>query len=629
MGGDPLRKGSLVDDRLAGLAAAHGVALEYENGERQRVVVDPAVVRAILDELGDPPVRAAVPSVVRQGARVEVGKGEVELEFGGIVLVDGALPDLPLGWHRLRVGNQETSLAVTPDRLPDLERTWGWMVQLYALHSPDSWGIGDYRDLRDFVTKASADEAGAVLVSPVAAGALTSPVRKSPYSPSSRRFLNPLHLSVLDIPEFAAADEATRASVRALQPKLGEQIDHDAVWAAKTAAFAQLDPRLPDLSALSPDLLDFATFSALAERHGPDWRTWPTELRHPANTAVVAARAELADRVAFHAWLQQRSAAQLDAVRSAATGMRVGVIHDLPVGVDPGGADGWSLQDVLASRVTVGAPPDAFSPLGQDWVLPPLRPDKLAEQGYQPFRDMIRAVLTHGDGIRVDHVAGLWRLWWIPPGESPDRGTYVHYDGEAMLGVLALEAHRANALVIGEDLGTVPEYVTRQLQERGVLSCAVAWFQRDRDNRQLPADRYPKQAAASISTHDLPTATGFLAGEHVRVRTELGLLKDPEAEREIAAAERADVLRVLADEHLVGPDPTVAETVLALHRFIAKTPCALVFAAPHDLVGELRQPNLPGTVDQYPNWRLPLPVTVDELVAHPAVRAAVAELRAR
>ncbi|SEQ95074.1 4-alpha-glucanotransferase [Actinokineospora terrae] len=618
-----------MDDRLADLAAAHGVALDYENGERRRVVVDPEVVRAILAELGDPPTRAAVPSVLRQGARVEVGRGEVELEYGGVVPVDGVLPDLPLGWHRLRVGNRETSLAVTPARLPDLERTWGWMVQLYALHGPDSWGIGDYRDLRAFVARAAKDAAGAVLVSPVAAGALTTPVRKSPYSPSSRRSLNPLHLSVLDTPEFAAADEATRDRVLALRPDLGPRIDHDGVWAAKTAAFAQLGPRLPDLATLDADLLDFATFSALAERHGPDWRTWPAELRHPSNLAVVAARTELADRVAFHAWLQQRSAAQLDAVRSAATGMRVGVIHDLPVGVDPGGADGWSLQDVLASRVTVGAPPDAFSPLGQDWVLPPLRPDKLAEQGYLPFRDMIRAVLSHGDGIRVDHVAGLWRLWWIPPGEGPDRGTYVHYDGEAMLGVLALEAHRANAVVIGEDLGTVPEYVTEQLQERGVLSCAVAWFQRDRDNRQLPADRYPRQAAASISTHDLPTASGFLAGEHVRVRTELGLLKDPEAEEVTAAAERADILRVLTEEGVIGPDPTVEEIVLALHRFIARTPCALVFAAPQDLVGELRQPNLPGTVDQYPNWRLPLPLTVDEIMAHPAVRAAVAELRAR
>ncbi|GLZ38853.1 4-alpha-glucanotransferase [Actinokineospora sp. NBRC 105648] len=604
--------------------------MSYENGERRQVEVDPAVVSAILAQLGAESVPvAAVPSVVRQGARVEVGRGEVVLEDGGVVAVDGVLPDLPLGWHRLRVGERETSLAVAPVQVPTVPRTWGWMTQLYALHSPDSWGIGDYADLRAFVTAAARDETGAVLVSPVAAGALTHPVRKSPYSPSSRRFLNPLHLAVAETAEFRAADADVRRRVLDLRPELGAQIDHDAVWRAKTAAFDLLGPQLPDLAALDPALLDFATFSALAEVHGPDWRSWPLDLRHPSGPQVAAARRELASRVAFHAWLQLRSAEQLGAVRAAAADLAVGVIHDLPVGVDPGGADAWSLQDVLASQVTVGAPPDAFSPLGQDWVLPPFHPGRLAEHGYLPFRDMIRAVLAHGDGIRVDHVAGLWRLWWIPPGETADRGTYVHYDAEAMLGVLALEAHRAGAAVIGEDLGTVPDYVTDTLQERGVLSCAVAWFQRDKDGEPLPPDRYPAQAAASISTHDLPTAPGFFADEHVRARAERGLLTDADAEYRNAAKERTAILRMLTDEGLLGPDPTVDEIVLALHAMLAKTPCALVFASPYDLVGEVRQPNLPGTVDQYPNWRLPLPVTVEELFARPAVRSAVALLRRR
>ncbi|PPK70878.1 4-alpha-glucanotransferase [Actinokineospora auranticolor] len=620
-----------MDDRLAVLAAAHGVAVEYENGARQRVEVDPAVVRAILDELGadGPPAAGAVPTVVRQGSRAEVGHGTVLLETGAEVAVHGTLPELPLGWHTLRVEGRETSLAVTPAALPPVPRTWGWMTQLYAIHTPDSWGIGDYADLGALVRRAVADEAGAVLVSPVAAGALTHPVRKSPYSPSSRRFLNPLHLSVADLPEFRDADAALRARVLAAKPALGEQIDHDAVWAAKTGAFDLLTPRLPDLGSLDRATLDYATYSALAELHGPDWRVWPAGLRHPGRPEVAAARRELAGRVAFHAWLQQRAAEQLAAVHEAARGMAVGVIHDLPVGVDPGGADGWSLQDVLASRVTVGAPPDAFSPLGQDWVLPPLRPDRLAATGYLPFRDMIRAVLTHGDGIRVDHVAGLWRLWWIPPGESPDRGTYVHYDAEAMLGVLLLEAHRANAVVIGEDLGTVPEHITRTLHDTGVLSCAVAWFQRDRAGNPLPSAEYPTQAAASISTHDLPTATGFLTGEHVRVRAELGLLTDPEQEAETAKAERQAIIDLLGAEGLLPEEPTTDDIVAALHRFIARTPCTLVFAAPQDLIGEPRQPNLPGTIDQYPNWRLPLPLDVETLMNHPAVRAATTTFRTR
>ncbi|WP_091451049.1 4-alpha-glucanotransferase [Actinokineospora iranica] len=633
-----------MDDRLAELAAAHGVAIAYENGDRERVEVDPAVVVAVLGQLGVPadspdavreslrraPSGPSVPSVVRQGDPVPVGSGEVVLEDGGVVEVDGALPDLPLGWHRLRVDGRESTLAVTPATLPPVPRTWGWMTQLYALRTPGSWGIGDYADLREFVAAAGRDDAGAVLVSPVAAVATTHPVRKSPYSPSSRRFLNPLHLAVTETDAFRAADEQTRREVLALRPDAGDRIDHDAVWRAKTAAVDLLRPRLPDLAGLDPALLDFATFNALAERHGSDWRTWPEALRHPGAPEVAQARADLAERVALHAWYQLQCADQLAAVRQAAAGMAVGVVHDLPVGVDPGGADAWSLRDVLASAVTVGAPPDAFSPRGQDWALPPFRPDRLAEHGYVPFRDMIRAVLAHGDGIRVDHVAGLWRLWWIPPGETPDRGTYVRYDAEAMLGVLALEAHRAGAAVIGEDLGTVPKQVTDSLQERGVLSCAVAWFQRDDEGRPLPPARWPAQAAASVSTHDLPTAPGFLAGEHVRARAELGLLADPEAEYRTAADERAAIVGLLVDEGLLADqDASAQEIVAALHALLARTPCALVFAAPPDLIGETRQPNLPGTVDEYPNWRLPLPLTVAELMAHPAVREAVAVFQAR
>ncbi|MGQ0841197.1 4-alpha-glucanotransferase [Actinokineospora sp.] len=629
-----------MDDQLAELAAAHGVAVGYQNGDREQVAVDPEVIIAVLAQLGVAaatpsevrdslhrvPRGAATPTVVRQGRRVDIGRGEVVLEDGGTIAVDGALPaDLPLGWHRLRVGHTETPLAVAPAALPPVPRTWGWMTQLYALHTPGSWGIGDFADLRAFVDAAARDDAGAVLVSPVAATTPVHPVQRSPYSPSSRRFLNALHLSVTDTPAFHAADDDTRRRVLDLAPGRLDLIDHDDVWLAKSAALRLLAPPM-NLDALDPALADFATFCALAERHGADWRTWPAALRHPAAPEVVAARRELADRVAFHAWVQQQCAAQLADVHRAAAGMAVGIVHDLTVGVDPGGADAWSLRDVLASAVTVGAPPDAFSPRGQDWRLPPFRPDRLAVHGYTPFRDMIRAVLAHGDGIRVDHVAGLWRLWWIPPGEPPDRGTYVHYDAEAMVGVLALEAHRAGAVVIGEDLGTVPEDVTETLRERGMLSCAVAWFQRDAEGRSLPPKLWPETAAASVSTHDLPTASGFLAGEHVRVRADLGLLTDPAEEARRASTERTAIIELLVREGLVEPDAPAPDVVAALHALLARTPCAVVFAAPTDLVGELRQPNLPGTQDEYPNWRIPLPVTVAELFAHPAVRRAVATL---
>ncbi|MGW5054074.1 4-alpha-glucanotransferase [Actinokineospora sp. NPDC004072] len=616
-----------MTEDLAALASAHGVSVGYEDGAGRWHDVDPEVVVAVLGQLGVAAGSAAeirdsldrvpadpAPTVITQGAAVHLGPAEILLEDGGVLPVDGLVPpDAPLGWHRLRRGGVETPLAITPARLAPVPRAWGWMVQLYALRSENSWGIGDFADLRAFTAGTAAQGAGAILVSPVGAITPTEPVERSPYSPSSRRFHNPLLLSVTETDAFRAADADTRAAVAALRPDDGgELIDYPAVWRAKSAALALLAPReVPEPDAA---LGEFATFCALAERHGGDWRTWPAGLRRPDSPQVAAARRELAERVAFHVWVQRQCQAQLGAAHAAAKRMAVGVLHDLPVGVDPGGADAWALQDVLAADVTVGAPPDAFSPRGQDWALPPLRPDRLAATGYTAFRDMIRAVLAHGDGIRVDHVAGLWRLWWIPPGESPDRGTYVRYDGAAMLGVLALEAHRAGAVVVGEDLGTVPEEISAELRERGALGCAVAWFERDDDGKPLPPQRWPARAVATLSTHDLPTAAGFLSGEHVRVRAELGLLDDPAAEERRAADERDDLLDLLAAEGLLDDD-----RLFALHRLLARTPCDLVLAAPTDVIGDPRQPNLPGTVDEYPNWRIRLRPTVAELLADPRV----------
>ncbi|HEX2297170.1 MAG TPA: 4-alpha-glucanotransferase, partial [Pseudonocardiaceae bacterium] len=348
-------------------------------------------------------------------------------------------------------------------------------------------------------------------------------------------------------------------------------------------------------------------------------------------------------RVAFHAWVQQQCSAQLAGVQAAGRQMAIGVVHDLAVGVDPEGADAWALQDVLATGVTIGAPPDAFSQQGQNWGLPPWRPDRLAATGYRAYRDMLRAVLAHADGLRIDHVAGLWRLWWIPPGASPDQGTYVHYDAEAMLAVLALEAHRAGAVVVGEDLGTVEPEVTEALAAQRMLGCAVLWFARDEQapgEPLLAPQRWPERAAASISTHDLPTAAGFLRGEQVRVRAELGLLTDEAAEWARARAERAELVALLRAEGLLGPEPQPGkaagseeeieeEIVVAMHALLARTPCRLLLASPYDAIGEPRQPNLPGTIDEYPNWRLPLPLTLEKLQHDPRVQRVADVLRRR
>ena len=634
-----------MESALRELAAAHGVATWYRDSQRRRVEVDPDVVRRVLGLVGvsaDTPaqVRDALTAaqqpgppgtiVLSQGQRWQISDPSVLTdEQGTAIPVSDALPgDLAPGWYSLASSEAHTTVLVTPPALPEPTPTWGWMAQLYALHSASSWGIGDLADLREFLTwTAAAHGAGAVLVNPLHAVTPTHPVQPSPYSPSSRRFVNPLYLRITDIPSYRHGDPAVRAEVDALWVNSpSERIDYDRIWRAKQAALELLwRAEGAPCPMMSPGLRDFATFCALAQRHGPCWSRWPAQLRHPATATADA------QQVAFHAWIQQQCAAQLAACRDAARTMALGVVHDLAVGVDPEGADAWALQDVLAMGVTIGAPPDTFNQQGQNWGLPPWRPDRLAATGYAAYRDMLRAVLAHADGLRIDHVAGLWRLWWVPPGASPDQGTYVHYDAQAMLGALTLEAHRANAVVIGEDLGTVEPEVTETLEAQRMLGCAVLWFARDMDTPGaplLPPRHWPPRAAASISTHDLPTAAGFLRGEHVRVRAALGLLRDEAAEWTQASLERAELMALLRAEGLLATDATSEEDiVVAMHALLARTPCRLLLVSPYDAVGEIRQPNLPGTTEEYPNWQLPLPVTLEQLQHDPRVVRMIAALR--
>ena len=663
-------------EQLHTIAAAHGVATSYRDERRRTVHVDDAVVIRVLGLLqvqaetdtdrrrelarlaeqrraGQTPatiaVRVGAPARPVPGARMVISHEDNTR----LAVRDELPPDLPAGWYEVELANdQRATLIVAPQRVPSFPPTWGWMVQSYALRSQRSWGIGDLGDVREFVAHtATAQGAGAVLLNPLHAPNLTHPVQPSPYSPSSRLFTNPLTLRIEDLQAYQFADPRVRGDVDALRVSPHtELIDHDLVWAAKRSALELLwnaagRPAPP----MSPSLRDWATYCALAERHGARPSAWPVALRDVASPAVARARDELASRVALHAWVQQQCGIQLAAVRDTAraAGMELGVLHDLAVGVNPDGADAWALADVLATGATVGAPPDNFSPHGQDWGLPPWRPDRLAATGYAAVGEMTRAVLAHADGLRIDHVAGLWRLWWVPPGESPDRGTYVHYDAETMLAVLALEAHRAGATIIGEDLGTVEPEVTQALAERGMLGCAVSWFTRDETAPGQPLltpDQWPARAAASLSTHDLPTAAGFLRGEHVRARAELGLLDDVVAEFAAAHREREELLTLLRSlgflttNNLNNSDPNngdlhngdageldEAAIIVAMHRLLAATPCQLKLISPYDVLAEPRQPNLPGTIDQYPNWRLPLPVTLEQLCGDPRV-AAVTEL---
>ncbi|HET6816752.1 MAG TPA: 4-alpha-glucanotransferase, partial [Mycobacteriales bacterium] len=489
---------------------------------------------------------------------------------------------------------------------------------------------------------------GVVLVNPLHAVAPGVPVQPSPYFPASRRWTNPLYLRIERTAAYANAPDDLRRRVDALRvASEGDRIDRDLAWTAKLAALELLwsERAVPaetvaELDAIEPGLRDFATWCALAELHGADWRHWPESLRQPHSPAVDAARREMSERVRFHAWLQMLCDEQLAAGQQAArdAGMDVGVVHDLAVGTDPGGADAWALQDALALGARVGAPPDTFNQQGQDWGLPPWHPRRLAELGYAPLRDMVRSLLRHAGGVRIDHILGMFRLWWIPEGATARDGTYVSYDADALLGVIALEAERAGAIVVGEDLGTVPPRVRTVLSERGVLGSSVLWFERDEaeagDTGALSAPgEWREGAMASVTTHDLPTALGWLRGEHVRVRAELGLLDDPAAEERSWRAERQELL-----EHLVSAgvlravDAPEDDQVRALHALLAATPSRYVLAAPGDAVGDLNQPNLPGTVDEYPNWRLPVmdsdgrPLLLDDLLADPRVLRLADEL---
>jgi 4-alpha-glucanotransferase len=541
--------------------------------------------------------------------------------------------DLPLGYHQLhlQVGASDVSTLVIvspaslglPARLGP-SRAWGLATQLYSVRSKRSWGIGDLTDLADLaVWSASQHGAGFVLVNPLHAAAPTPPMEPSPYLPTSRRFINPLYLRVEAIDEFAYVRQRggiRKARVEAqASAKKAKRIDRDAAWKAKRAAlesvygvkrsagrelayaaYRQREGRSLD---------DFATWCALAEKYGNDWHQWPEELQHPAGPAVASFAAGQTKAVDFHRWLQWQLDDQLTAAQATAVqaGMHLGVMHDLAVGVDPNGADAWALQDVLALGVTAGAPPDEFNQLGQDWSQPPWRPDRLVQHTYEPFRALVNAVLRHAGGVRIDHIIGLFRLWWIPKGALPTDGTYVRYDHEAMIGIVALEAHRAGAVVVGEDLGTVEPWVRDYLRERGLFGTSILWFEADRDGGPLPAEKWREHCLSSVTTHDLPPTAGYLAGEHVRLREKLGLLTRPVAE-ELAAdqAHQAAWLAELRRVGLLGAAPSVEEVVLALYRYLGRTPCKLLALSLADAVGDVRTQNQPGTTDEYPNWRVPL-----------------------
>ncbi|AXE85946.1 4-alpha-glucanotransferase [Streptomyces sp. Go-475] len=686
------RPADAPSEDLSRLAALHGVATSYSPSPDRTVAASATAVTLTLAALG---VDASTPGAVRaalaarereQAARLlpptVVGWGGsppaalAALPEGSRLRIDteqgetrASAEQLPPGVHRLTATapdgrTADAHLIVAPPRLPTpTGRSYGLLVQLYSLLSRRSWGMGDLGDLAELAGWAGRSlGAGFVQVNPLHAAVPGAPTDPSPYRPSSRRFPDPVHLRIEDVPETAYAEDPERlrallersGRLRAAVLEKGALIDRDAVWELKREALELLHavPLGPGRRAAYCDFLaeqgqaleDHATWCALAEVHGSDWHRWPTGLRDPRSTDTTRARNGLMDRVDFWSRLAWLTDTQLTAAQRAGreAGMPVGIVHDLAVGVHPGGADAWAQQEYFAAGMSVGAPPDAFNARGQDWGLPPWRPDRLAESGYAPFRELLRALFRYAGALRIDHVMGLFRLWWVPQGHPPTEGTYVRYDAEAMLAVLVLEASRAGALVIGEDLGTVEPGVREALRERGVLGTSVLWFERDweGDGRPLPPESWRADCLATATTHDLPSTAARLTGEHVELRDSLGLLTRPlETERAEAAADTAEWLSLLSELGLLhgtggGTDTSSEEAeIQAVHRFLLRTPARMVGVWLPDGVGDRRPQNLPGTWDQYPNWRLPIadaqgrPVTLEDLAASPRLHALMEVLR--
>jgi 4-alpha-glucanotransferase len=621
-------------------AEARGVATVYRDWQGRRVQVSDETLVAVLDALGPLPPG---------GLRAWAGPGEA-------MALPGSGPGQPMAlttepWH----GQGNPADCPAAPAYPG--RGWGFTVQLYSLRSRLSWGHGDLRDLADLAVW-SGRELGAafVLINPLHAAEPVPPLSPSPYLPTSRRFISPLYLRVEDIPEYALVPAAQRARIEELAAPLrarnrtSDLIDRDAVWAAKRAALEIIHacPLTPARRAAfgrfrvrqGLALEDWATWCALVEFHGPDWRRWPHQLRQVRSAAVAEERQRLSGRARFHAWLQwsaqeQRAAAQ-KAARSA--GMAIGVISDLAVGAHPGGADTWAEEGVLATGASAGAPPDEFNPRGQDWALSPWHPDRLAAAGYEPMADLIRAGFADSGGLRADHVMGLFRVWWVPKGMTAAKGTYVRYRHEAMVGVLTGEAARAGALAVGEDLGTVDPWIRDYLAARRVLGTSMLWFERRANGRPLPPQRWRRDCLATVGTHDVPPAAAFVTGEQVTLRVRLGLLSGSlDTERERAAAAMYAWRDALAAQGLIDGStyPGPEEFIRALYAYLARTPARLIGVSLADAVGERRPQNLPGTTDEYPNWRVPLcdgdrqPVLLEDLPSHPGVREIARIVRAR
>lgn len=569
------------------------------------------------DRAGESPSAVEPVRLVRAGEPLPV-PGQLTLEDGTDLGTTVRLPpDLPHGYHHLHTDAGDQLLVSAPSQchLPPGLRTWGWSVQLATARSRRSWGIGDLDDLRTLAGWSLRLGAGLLQVSPLGAPTPGQNPEASPYYPGTRRFRNPLHLAIGSIPgagliadqlePLARAGEALntgrivdRGRVLPLKQAALEQI-----WASGAGSGSTVEQGVTALRGeLGASLRQWATYLVIAERLGGDWRRWPDDLRDPGSPAVEREAAAAAERVAFHEWVQWLVDEQLRAAGSQGPGL----VQDLPIGFDPGGFDAWSWQEQLAQGASMGAPPDLLALDGQDWGLPPFVPQRLRGAGYRPIIDTLRVSLRHAGGLRIDHVGGLFRGWWVPAGRPSGEGAYVRYPSDELLAVLALESERARAWVVGEDLGTIEPGVRQTLADRQILSMRLVYFE------DVPPSEYPRLAQALITTHDLPTVAGLWNGTDLEDQQRSGVTPD------VAGMDMLhDRLRAITGQPSTAD---VREVIIAAHAALSASPSAVVAATLEDALVVEERVNLPGTVmPARQNWSSSLPRPIEDLERDPFV----------
>ncbi len=596
-------------------------------------------------------------------------KGIDELHYCRLAL---ELPEgIPLGYHRLRLLDTEghllgeSSLIVVPERcyepaeMSQGQRLWGLAVQLYTVRSRRNWGIGDFTDLAEISRHAGTMGIDVIGLNPLHALFPSDPALHSPYSPASRQFLNPIYIDPEAVPEYADCQEAqARVRQESFQSKLTElrqtdHVDYAGVADAKDEILGLLFRQFEEagdegrrlgfeqfieksgrpLKLLCLYYALQAHFTSSARPGG--WQAWPTAYDRPDSDTVAAFAAGHHEAVRYHMYLQWLARQQLEATEQVSTdaGLRIGLYRDLAVGVNGGGAEAWADRELYSQMATIGAPPDPLALQGQDWGIPPMRPDILRERAYRPFIDLLRANMGHGGALRIDHVMVLYRLWWVPSGRPSSDGTYVYYDLDALMGILALESQRHRCLVIGEDLGTVPDAIRHAMPDYGVYSYRVFYFEHDEDGTPRRPESYPEQALVTVSTHDLPPLASFWSGSDIGLRRDLNLYPEESMVDETVAGrlrqKQLITARLGERGHYAGDgddpegeggsiDPSLAE---AIQFYLASSRARLMVLQPEDWLGMDTPVNVPGTSDEHRNWSRKLTQDLEDWMPREDVRS--------